>query len=110
MTVKKYQLIAEDLEGLKSLYFPNIRGGGLWIATSASHHVDEDVKLVFDCLGEQFVFQSSVVMRIPADSLGINSSPGIVVVIPHEQERLQILIENHLAGRMNTGMLNDRLL
>ena len=96
-------LTIKDKALLYSAYMPFVKGGGLFIATSKSYRVGEDVFLLLSLMDEpdKIPVAGKIIWVTPRGAQG-NRKAGIGVQLPVDDSVLVQKIETYLAGSLES--------
>lgn len=96
-------LTIKDKALLYSAYMPFVKGGGLFIATSKSYRVGEDVFLLLSLMDEpdKIPVAGKIIWVTPRGAQG-NRKAGIGVQLPVDDTVLVQKIETYLAGSLES--------
>jgi len=96
-------LTIKDKAVLYAAYMPFIKNGGLFIPTSKSYHLGDEVFLLLNLMDEpeKIPVAGKVIWVTPKGAQG-NRAAGIGVQFNGEEETAKNKIETYLAGSLNS--------
>lgn len=100
----------DDLSVLQQNYMPFVHGGGLFIPTVKSHQLGDEIFLLLSIMDEdeRIPVAAKVVWITPAGAQG-GRLAGVGVQFSEQSSAARQVIENHLAGRLQSEQSTNTL-
>ena len=103
-------LTIKSKDELYKSFMPFIKGGGLFVATSRTYHVGEEVFMLLDLMEEpdKIPVTGRVIWVTPKGAQG-GKQAGIGIQLSADDSAIVGKIETYLAGALGTGRLTHTM-